>query len=62
MSRARPFILIGLLWGAMIIGFITVKEFTLQTGEVVTLKTVPVDPRDLFRGDYVILSDRKSVV
>jgi uncharacterized membrane-anchored protein len=56
MNRSRPFVLVGLLWGAIVIGFITVKEFTLQTGEVVTLKTAPVDPRDLFRGDYVILS------
>lgn len=27
-----------------------------MTGEDVLLKTRPVDPRDLFRGDYVILS------
>ena len=32
------------------------KEFTLQTGKEVLLKTQPVDPRDLFRGDYVILN------
>jgi len=36
-----------------LIGF---KEHALQTGREVRLKTVPVDPRDLFRGDYVILS------
>ncbi|HEY4233875.1 MAG TPA: GDYXXLXY domain-containing protein [Lacipirellulaceae bacterium] len=28
---------------------------TLMTGEPVLLRVVPVDPRDLFRGDYVIL-------
>ena len=27
----------------------------LQTGNEIVLKTVPVDPRDLFRGHYVIL-------
>lgn len=32
------------------------QEFILQTGDKVILKTVPVDPRDAFRGDYVILS------
>jgi len=37
-------------------GFVAIKEFTLQTGEEVLLKTTPVDPRDLFRGDYVILN------
>ncbi|MDP2267980.1 MAG: GDYXXLXY domain-containing protein [Deltaproteobacteria bacterium] len=35
--------------------FIAFKEFTLQTGDEILLKTRPVDPRDLFRGDYVIL-------
>jgi len=29
--------------------------FTLYAGEEISLKTRPVDPRDLFRGDYVIL-------
>jgi len=29
---------------------------TLATGDVVLLRVAPVDPRDLFRGDYVILS------
>lgn len=28
----------------------------LETGTVIDLKTVPVDPRSLFRGDYVTLS------
>lgn len=28
----------------------------LRSDNVVTLKTAPIDPRDLFRGDYVILS------
>jgi uncharacterized membrane-anchored protein len=29
---------------------------TIVRGETVMLKVIPVDPRDLFRGDYVILS------
>ena len=29
---------------------------TLITGETILLRVAPVDPRDLFRGDYVILS------
>lgn len=29
--------------------------YTLHTGQVVTLKTAPVDPYDMFRGDYVRL-------
>ena len=27
----------------------------LQSGREITLKVVPVDPRDIFRGDYVVL-------
>lgn len=56
MGRKRLAILVGFFWLIIIIGFIGVKEFTLRTGEEVSLKTVPIDPRDLFRGDYVILA------
>lgn len=55
MRKNKVLLLIGILWLIIIVGFITTKEFTLRTGEQILLKTVPVDPRDLFRGDYVIL-------
>ena len=32
------------------------RESTLRYGEVVYLRTMPVDPRDPFRGDYVVLN------
>jgi uncharacterized membrane-anchored protein len=56
MDKKKIFIGIGIFWLVVIVGFIGIKEYTLQTGEEVLLKTVPIDPRDLFRGDYVILS------
>jgi uncharacterized membrane-anchored protein len=56
MKSHRKFLLIGLFWVAIFAGFIGVKEFTLQTGREVFLKLRPVDPRDLFRGDYVVLN------
>lgn len=31
------------------------REWILRTGQVVFLRTAPLDPRDLFRGDYVAL-------
>ncbi|AMJ60417.1 GDYXXLXY domain-containing protein [Bosea sp. PAMC 26642] len=34
----------------------------LRSGTEVRLKTAPIDPRDLFRGDYVVLSYDISVV
>ena len=36
--------------------FIAINEYVLLTWERVYLKTVPVDPRDFLRWDYVILS------
>jgi uncharacterized membrane-anchored protein len=40
----------------LLLALIAYKQLTLVTGQRVLLKTVPVDPRDMFRGDYVILS------
>ncbi|MDZ4380338.1 MAG: GDYXXLXY domain-containing protein [Parvibaculum sp.] len=47
-------LLIGqsLFLGAMVFGRVSL----LRSENVVTLRTAPVDPRDIFRGDYVILS------
>lgn len=44
------------IWLIIICSFVLTQEFTLRSGTQVLLKTVPVDPRDLFRGDYVILN------
>ena len=32
------------------------REYVLANGEVVHLRTAPIDPRDIFRGDYVSLN------
>lgn len=52
----KIFLGIGIFWIAIILAFVAFKEFTLKTGEEVMLKTRLVDPRDLFRGDYIILN------
>ncbi len=39
----------------VLVGMIVFKAAPLVTGETVLLRVVPVDPRDLFRGDYVTL-------
>lgn len=44
------------IWLLIFAGLIASKEYTLRTGEELLLKTVPVDPRDMFRGDYVVLN------
>ena len=43
-------------WVILAAVFALSGEFTMRTGKEVLLKTVPVDPRDLLRGDYVTLS------
>lgn len=55
MKSKKLFALTAIFWLVIIMGFIALKEFTIRTGEQVLLKTMPVDPRDLFRGDYIVL-------
>jgi len=57
-------------WLALVVGLQTLwvistvitQESRLRRGEVVRMETVPVDPRDLLRGDYVILSYKISTL
>jgi len=53
--RKQAFMII-FLWLIIISGFVLTQQFTLLMGKEVLLKTVPVDPRDFLRGDYVILN------
>jgi len=41
---------------AILLGMIALRAAPLVTGQTVLVRVQPVDPRDLFRGDYVILS------
>ncbi len=58
------------LWGltviatwALIIGIFSItQEITLRNGKIVLLKTIPIDPVDIFRGEYVALSYNISFV
>jgi len=49
------FVAVLVLQIGLLLAIIVPKERTLATGEKIVLQTVPVDPRDLFRGDYVNL-------
>lgn len=51
----KEFILLISIPAVVILIFVGVKLFTLGFGQEILLKTEPVDPRDLFRGDYVTL-------
>lgn len=56
MNQKRILYITVVFWLLIFSGFILYKEYTLRTGTEVILKTVPVDPRDLFRGDYITLN------
>ena len=40
---------------ALLAGIIAYRQYWVATGERILLRTAPVDPRDIFRGDYVSL-------
>ncbi len=47
---------VAVLQTAALVGMVAIKHRTLITGTPVLLETEPVDPRSLFRGDYVVLN------
>ncbi len=49
------FILLILLQVVLLTGMIAYRQYWVVTGKKVMLRTEPVDPRDIFRGDYVQL-------
>ncbi len=60
--KTKLFILVLALQAAWVLGIVIVQEGILRAGQLVLLETRPVDPRDLLRGDYVILSYKISDV
>jgi uncharacterized membrane-anchored protein len=55
MTPLRILIVVA-LQSAALAYMIVDRQTVLNAARVVTLKVAPVDPRDIFRGDYVILS------
>jgi uncharacterized membrane-anchored protein len=49
------YILAALLLCGLILAMVYQRAEILRSGQEVRLEIVPVDPRDLFRGDYVVL-------
>ncbi|MCB1195169.1 GDYXXLXY domain-containing protein [bacterium] len=56
MNSKKLFIALGLYWLIIISSIFAFNQYILLTGTQVLLRTVPIDPRSLFRGDYVALS------
>jgi hypothetical protein len=56
-DHERPILIGAVLFQVLVLlGMMAPRSTTLLTGETILLRVVPVDPRDLLRGDYVILS------
>lgn len=53
-ERGGLFVAVGMQI-AVLLGMIALHLLPLLTGDTLLLRVLPADPRDLFRGDYVIL-------
>ena len=62
MNRKIKFYLLIALQVALLLAMIGRSQFTLLTGRKVVLEVVPVDPRDLFAGEYVRLNYKISSI
>lgn len=61
-GKHRWFMLFVALQLLFLLGMAGRHAYTLATGTPVLLKTAPVDPWDMFRGDYVVLSYEISLL
>ncbi len=56
MKRIIGVSVVVLVQTLVLVAMIATKQWTLATGTEVALETAPIDPRSLFRGDYVRLN------
>ena len=56
------YILAALVLCGLILATVVQRAAILRSGQEARLEVVPVDPRDLFRGDYVVLDYRIGTV
>ena len=55
-GRERAILLAGIgLQMVVLVGMIVTRAMPHLTGDTILVRVVPVDPRDMFRGDYVTL-------
>lgn len=58
----KRFLLVISVPAIVILGFIGVNLYTVVSGQEILLKVAPIDPRDIFRGDYVLLTYEISTI
>ena len=53
----KTFIVVAVLMQILVLVYMAgEREYILRNGKIIYLRTAPIDPRDLFRGDYVRLN------
>jgi len=62
MSKRGKFYLFVCFQILFLLLMIGMKQFTLYTGKKILLEIVPIDPRDIFRGEYVRLNYKISTI
>jgi uncharacterized membrane-anchored protein len=60
--KLKLFVLVLVLQLAWLLGTVATQETARVRGQVIWLETQPVDPRDLLRGDYLVLRYKISTV
>lgn len=61
--KQKSFVLMAIAFQILTVGYIAIsKEWILVNGDDIILQTAPIDPRDIFRGDYVRLDYAISTV
>jgi uncharacterized membrane-anchored protein len=56
-ARRKQVVMAAIIFQLALLGWMIVTNLTpILTGKTILVRVVPVDPRDLFRGEYVILS------
>jgi len=59
----KTFVIVAMILQVAVLGFMAgEREWVVRTGRTVFLRTAPVDPRDVMRGDYVRLNYEMSRV
>jgi len=53
----KSFFILAVILQLLVLAYMTgEREYILRNGQVIHLRTAPIDPRDMFRGDYVRLN------
>jgi uncharacterized membrane-anchored protein len=63
MTLRNKLILLAILFQFIVLGYMAgEREYIFRKGKIIYLRTAPLDPRDLFRGDFVRLNYEISTV